>query len=265
MRCTENRTVKMIIKKTHILAIFITALLFGNSSYSQVNTEAMRRTTGEDGFAADGTLGLSLARGNTDFLKFDVGFRADYYKKPCHVFIVTNFNRGEQSDTLYQNQAFVHLRFVRQFGSRIALEVFTQKEFDDFIRLKDRNLIGGGLRINILQKGRKMILHQGIGMMWENEVYDDPAEREKNLLRSTNYLSAKYHVDDRVTLSFTGYYQVDVKSCPDYRVLIGIQFLFQLSKNFSFRAKLNYRYDNTPPSGLKPYDIELTNGIALTF
>jgi putative salt-induced outer membrane protein YdiY len=255
----------MSIKKIHILAIFITALLFVNSSYSQVNTEAMRRTTGEEGFTSDGSLGLSLARGNSNFLKFDASFRMDYYKKPWHIFIVTNFNRGEQSDTLYQNQGFVHLRFVRQFGSRIALEVFTQKEFDEFIRLKDRNLIGGGLRINILQKSRKMVLHQGIGLMRENEVYDDPAEREKNLLRSTNYLSAKYHVDDRVILSFTGYYQINVKSCPDYRFLIGTQFLFQLSKNFSFRVKLNYRYDNDPPSGIKKYDIELTNGIALTF
>ena len=252
-------------KKVHIFSILIPTLLFGNLSYAQIDTESMRRIAGKEGLTAEANLGLSLAKGNTDFLKFDANFRMDYYKNPWHIFVVTNFNRGEQSDTLYQNQGFVHLRFVRQFGSRIALEVFTQKEFDEFIRLKDRNLIGGGLRINILQNGRKMILHQGIGLMRENEVYDDPAEGEKNLLRSTNYLSAKYHVDDRVTLSFTGYYQVDVKSYLDYRVLIGTQFLFQLSKNFSFRIKLNYRYDNHPPSDIKQYDIELTNGIALTF
>lgn len=251
--------------KIHTFAILVTTLLLDNLSYSQVDTEAMRRTAGKEGITADASLGLSLARGNTDFLKFDAGFRVDYLKKPYHVFIVSNFNRGEQSDTLYQNRAFVHLRLVRQFGTRIAVEFFTQKEFNDFIRLKDRYLIGGGLRINILQKAQKLILHQGMGMMWENEDFNDPVEGEKNLLRSTNYLSARYLVDDRVTLSFTGYYQVDVKSCNDYRVLMGTQLLFQLRKNFSFRVKLNYRYDNDPPSNIKPYDIELTNGILLTF
>jgi hypothetical protein len=159
---------------------------------------------------------------------------------------------------------------VYALDSTCKLETFGQKEFNDFIRLKDRNLIGGGVRISLLNRvpdeDEALSLHIGIGGMFENEVENnDSGEIRTNLVRSTNYLSFRWKIKRDLAFGAIGYYQVALAEAADFRVLGDASLQFGITEALSFTAGLHLRYDNEPPPDVERHDLELKNGIVVTF
>ena len=59
---------------------------------------------------------------------------------------------------------------MKNIFSHISFELFTQKEFNDFINLDDRTIFGTGLRFMKKPK-QQMIYYAGSGIMYEKESY----------------------------------------------------------------------------------------------
>jgi len=66
-------------------------------------------------------------------------------------------------------------------------------------------------------------------------------------------------------LGFTGYYQFDVERFSDYRLLAEARLQFKITENFAFNTSMNFRYDSEPPIAIKKHDLELSNGISISF
>ncbi len=248
-------------KKLSIISLF---LILSSDAFAQINTESMRRTRGEKGFGVEVSFGLNYASGNTDFLTINPGLRLELQTDTYHLFFISSFTRGEANRELFQKKAFGHLRFVHYFSDNFALEAFAQKEFNDFIALDARNLAGGGMRLKFLQT-KTFEWFLGVAAMVENEHSTDPLDGEKTLLRSTNYLSSTWKLDDHVDWSLASYYQVDVNSTSDYRILLQSSLDFALTKVFSLRTSFNLRYDNEPVTGVEKQDVAITNGVKFSF
>ena len=124
--------------------------------------------------------------------------------------MISNLKRGEQKNDKFINKGFIHLRSVRTLSNIISVEIFGQLEYDDFIKLKKRQLAGVGLRILSLQKPDLVAIHVGVGVMKEIEAYTVSSESNKDLFRSTNYLTTNFVLNNTVNLFATGYYQVNV-------------------------------------------------------
>ena len=246
------------------LLIICLLLILSSGAFAQINTESMRRTRGEKGFGVELSFGLNYASGNSDYLTLNPGLRLELQGDTYHAFFISSFTRGEASHKLYQKNAFGHLRFVHYFTDNFALEAFAQKEFNDFIALDDRNLVGGGMRLKFLQT-KTFEWFLGVAAMVENEHSTDPFDGEKTLLRSTNYLASTWKLDDRVDFSLAGYYQVDVNSTSDYRILLQSSLDFALTKVFSVRTSFNLRYDNEPVASVEKQDVAITNGVIFSF
>jgi len=184
---------------------------------------------------------------------------------------VIQYQRGNEDQEDFINKAFLHLRLIRRFDRRISGEFFGQKEFNDFILLKDRILIGGGIRVDLLSndsgpgEDRPVRLFLGSGAMWENEEIDTDPVTETRFFRSTNYVSLAWRADERVTLNTVAYYQVRFRDIEDYRILLESGFGFDLTESFAFQAGLNLRFDSDPPDGVKRHDIDFRNGLRLSF
>ncbi len=258
------------------VAVLLGALLLPLSA--QVNTEAMRKGDLAPGLHTSLNLDLGVVGGNSQLLNAKGLLRFDYLSAGAHTVLVGNRQQGRavRADKIIINKGFVHLRHTRRLGDRLYLEGFLQNEFNDFIRLKNRNLAGGGARIRWLDtvadtgatSGRSIAT--GLGFMWEQERITKPqvpADVRKDLLRSTNYLVIGWRLDDRLLLQTITYFQFDVSRPVDFRVLFDGSLSFTITDKLAVAIKLSSRYDSEPPAGLglAKLDFELTSGLAYSF
>jgi hypothetical protein len=249
----------------NIFYIFLFTFIFYTNLNAQVNTEALRKSELKAGFTSTNSFNIQLTKGNSDYVIYKGQIRFDYIKGKYHSFIISNIKHGEKENKKFINKGFIHLRCVRSFNKTVAAEIFGQIEYDDFIKLKSRKLGGTGLRILGLQKPGLITVHFGVGAMKEVETYTLSTEGEKDLLRSTNYLSANISINKIVDFYANGYYQFDVQSTSDYRILFDGGLSIKLFKNLIFTTNVAYRFDNEPLPGIKTYDVNLLNGISLRF
>ena len=247
-----------------IILIFIT-LLCSNLLPAQVNIESVRKTELKEGLNGSVAINLKYATGNTEYIIFNPELRFDYFKKSYHMFILGSINRGEESKKIFIDEGFLHWRYILLYNTFIAPEFFTQIEYNDFIKLKNRNLAGTGIRFLSKEIEKKFNLYTGIGIMYEYEYYKDPEEGKKRLFRSTNYISVKWIIDERLLFNLIGYYQPSLKRISDFRVLVANSVIVSLSKLFSIKISVDYRFDNKPPSAIKKYDLGISNGLFLSF
>jgi hypothetical protein len=260
------------------LAIFA----LGSLLWGQVNTEAMRKGDLSPGLHTGLDLDFSLLAGNSDLIRLGAVIRFDYLAGTSHSFLVSNFQQGSLIEKHFVNKGFVHLRRTQFLRGHLSVEGFLQREYNEFIRLEERSLAGGGLRIRWLEartdeKKQGIKLYTGLGFMWERERIrnaKDPTDALKDLLRSTNYVTLGWTPDDRLLLQFTSYIQPDIGHLNDLRVLLDGRLAFSLTGKLSVAIKLNSRYDNDPPivlekdgseKHLRKYDMELTSGLAYIF
>ena len=253
-------------------AIVSVLLLFSAGQLSaQVNTEAMRKAELEPGLHTQINLDLSLIAGNSSLTTVSSSFRLDYLQPLSHSFLVGSLQHGSGSKERIINKGFIHLRRTRKIIGHLSGEGFIQQEFNEFIRLKNRNLVGGGVRVQWLRKQESenkttvFGLYSGHGVMWEREQIDIPADPVSNFVRSTNYLLLGWQPDKRVLFQATTYFQPRVADFNDFRVLFDGSMIVTVTGKFSVAVKVFSRYDNDPPVGVKSYDIELTNGLIYAF
>ncbi len=255
------------------IGLTLAALLLPSLLVAQVNTEALRKETLAPGLHT--TLGADLGciAGNSSLLQLKSNLRFDYLTGGNHFFLVTQYQQGRKDEQLFINKGFAHLRGVRTLRPRLLVEGFLQREFNEFINLEDRRLAGGGLRIRWRQrqdlsgKPPPLQINTGIGLMWEREQIDTTGQESSDkpvtdIIRSTNYLVVRWQLDERLTLFSTTYYQVDPSRLSDYRILWEGRLGFTVTKRLSLTINLDLRYDSEPPEGIKPYDLEVTNGVS---
>ena len=247
-------------------------LVLAMSAKAQVNIETLRRLDSKPGWYNDITLSLTYQSGNTDLLRFKSSLRSDYWFDKYHTFGIATLQQGEQGGKLYTDKGFVHLRGARSVSEHLGVEMFLQKQFNESILLRDRNLAGGGLRISALKqrtdtKNTGLNLYLGIGGMWENETINDKqhGEIETSIIRSTNYISAAWRIDNRFSVVITGYYQPYIQRFSDFRVISESRFDFHVTKTVSVNTRLNIRYDSEPPTGVEAHDLEIVNGLSYKF
>ncbi|MCP4155231.1 MAG: DUF481 domain-containing protein [bacterium] len=257
--------------KIYCIIIIVLLLLPGTLLKGQVNTENFRKDDDKDAIEVKCGLSLALYKGNTDIFRLSSNLNINYTKGKNYAFLVGNITYGEKSKSSYINKGFSHQRFIRKLSKRFMVEVLAQQEFNEFIKLKSRFLIGGGLRTLLFKSEKEnsgIAISIGTGLMWETEKYnksgDTVIKEDSSLFKSTNYLSLNCRLNKAVTLRDVTYIQVNIGGESSTRITSDLNFEVKLSKKLSYTAKCKYRYDSTPPIGIKDYDIQITNGLAFT-
>ncbi len=271
------------------LAALALVAAFAAPAAPQVNTEKMRVGANEPGWGGTFDLNASLQQGNTEREILGGGVRLQYAwprleadtaaeaepdgdetQGPANViFLVSNYSFSRANDNRYVNNAQGHLRFIRQHSPRISFEVFGQYQFNEFIRLEDRFLAGGGGRFALVQAERTEVF-AGIGYMLEQETLDLPAALPAGTSsehhRSTNYLTVRFNSEDeRLRLVQTLYAQPRFDRLQDFRLLSETSFEIQLFRQLALAISLNVAHDSEPPTGIKKTDVVLSNSLRYSF
>ncbi|MFN3386856.1 MAG: DUF481 domain-containing protein [Candidatus Thermochlorobacter sp.] len=243
-------------------------LLIATTAYAQVNTESLLRNT-RGGFSARLGSGFSLNAGNSEFFRWQADARLDYQTDLLYAFAVGNIERGTANEQVFLNCGFAHLRLMLNVDTLFHPEVFAQREFNEFILLKERTLAGAGARLGLLHLSpndsvMSLRLTLGIGAMWENEKFTGE-NLETKLLRSTNYLAVLWRITKSTSLQIIGYFQVDITRLSDYRILIDGSLHVGITDALALSLTLNYRYDNEPVPTVRPFDVDLRNTVTFSF
>ncbi len=265
----------MKITNIHILKYVVglaCLLFFVLNAKAQVNIETLRRLDSKPGWYNDISLSLTYQSGNTDLLRFKSSLRSDYWFDKYHTFGIATLQQGEQGGKLYTDKGFIHLRGARSVTDHLGTEIFLQKQFNESILLRDRNLAGGGARISVLKqrtntKNTGMNLYFGVGAMWENETINDKqhGEVKTSIIRSTNYISATWQIDKRFSVVITAYCQPYVQRLSDFRILSESHLEFHVTRTVSVNTRLNIRYDSESPTSVEAHDLEIVNGLSYKF
>lgn len=273
------------------LATLALATTLGAPAAAQVNTEKLRVGANEAGWGGTFDVNASLQQGNTEREILGAGVRLQYaWPRPetdgdgdskagsgndvaAHpanvIFLVSNYSFTRLNDNRYINNAQGHLRFIRQHGPRTSFEVFGQYQFNEFIRLEDRFLFGGGGRFALVRAERTEVF-VGTGYMLEREDLDLPVAlpdaRSSEHHRATNYLTVRYNSEDeRLRLVQTLYAQPRLDRPEDIRLLSETSFEIQLVRRLALAINLNVAHDSKPPTGIKKTDVVLSNSLRYSF
>ena len=250
------------------LLFLLCIVVLAEGQINVFNAETMKQIKQQSGFY--NSIGLSFSRhtGNVDLLTTRMRIRADYLTTEYHTFLIGNLQYRKKDANTFDSRGTIHIRGIRKFNSLLMIEGFLQKQYSESILLKDRNLAGGGFRFSPLRSNEKwqIDLYVGIGAMWENELIDNKklGEIETSILRSTNYATLIWRIDDRFSTATTGYFQMRPNNTNDFRLLVESGFGVRLSKRISLNVELNFRFDNAPPSEIEKHDLEIANSLMLS-
>ncbi len=166
------------------------------------------------------------------------------------------------------SRSFAHARYNYQLTSRLWWEAFGQVQNDLFQRLRVRNLWGSGARY-ALYEGEAFHTFVGLAYMLEYELIDPPNDSydpiDSTAQRLSSYVSLSYAYKKIMNAGLTGYVQPRVDRPSDARVLVEGATSFTITPTLASKVSLTMRYDSEPPTGVRPYDLEIKNALTLTF
>ena len=241
------------------------ALLVPAAGAQVVNTEKLRLSDDVDGVSLDLGSSFAYATGNTEYLQLGVGGRVDYRRERDAAFVVGNLAFQRADDRTFLNEAFAHARYNRVLVPRLVAEMFVQTQRNEAQLLERRYLAGAGLRAEIV-RGPVAGVALGLTPMLEIERLD-PVANESTVAkgRLSSYLTTRLKLGRVVTFSNTVYVQPSMSGFADLRVFDEAQLDLAVTRYVRVRTRLNVRHDSRPPADLEPTDLQLQNGIAVTF
>lgn len=253
------------LRLTPVLLVMLLVPAWTLPAPAQVNTERFRTADGEDGVSGSVELLFSNQTGNTDLLTGGAAVQASWRGAPWMVMLVLDGTVGTRRDETIASQGFAHLRLNRDLTRWLTWEVFVQHGYDRFALLDARTLAGTGPRFTLYRATRSSAF-LGLAYMRERERLDVPPSGEFNLYhRFSSYLSLKWHMNDRLALTNTVYYQPRFAQTDDFRLLEMLGLKVGLAGRLSLKIDLTVRHDNDPPTGVKATDTSLSNRLAWDF
>ena len=190
--------------------VVLTLLFSMQILVSQVDTESLRKIDMKVGLNQNLLTNIGLKEGNTEYFALSLSYRADYVTDKNHIYGVGNLSYQDNRNGVFQRAGFIHLRYLDKWDKYFSNEAYVQKQFDYFQRLKDRNLIGGGVRFSFdIKDSTKRIFHifLGSGLMYENELLNIKKKFSTNLIRSSSYFNVSWIPNNNFNFSSVLYYQ----------------------------------------------------------
>jgi hypothetical protein len=173
---------------------------------------------------------------------------------------------AEQGGERFVSNAFVHGRWTAMWLDRIGSELFGQVEYDQFVRLQRRLLVGAGPRF-VVYDGELVEVALGTAYMLEYERLDIPAtdsHPQRTLYhRNSTYNTVRVALTDLLTLVNTIYVQPRIVRPADTRVLEELELAVSVAENLTLSTTARLRFDSDPPAQIEKVDLELKNGIEL--
>lgn len=241
------------------IIIFILLVTFVNLSYSQlVNIEKRRQRANDTIIGAVG-LSASFLKNTKEVKKLSSSLALEWNKGKSTFLLYADlaYSNVDGSDIL--NSGYQHFRYNYTLTKpkNLTLESFFQNQYNLIKLLSNRNIVGGGPRFRIHDKG-KFYLYFSPLLMYEREVLSDGIGTVTNLFKGDFYISTGVELNDVFSINHVTYYQPDMSQFEDFRLFSETSFGFKAFKRLIFSFNYQFSYDSRPPTdytGDEPLEI----------
>ncbi len=257
----------------YLVPLFILVLI-GRTLHAQVNTERFHQDYDKKGFLFTNALGFDFETGNTRKLDISNEFRGYYNGEKTDYLSAVDYDLETRTGVKKTHKGFLHFRSMHQLDTRsvFQLEEYTQLQFDEFILLKRRFLLGAGIRFNPVKKTdtsdtikTSLKIFLGTGLFFETERYSTMPASTFHLIRWSSYVSLVWAIKKGVNLNLVNYIQPAISDFNNYRYYLTLSLSTLITKKLYYDFSVNYHHRNQPVGGTKPTDLELTNALRFRF
>ncbi|MDH4943770.1 DUF481 domain-containing protein [Sulfurimonas sp. C5] len=210
---------------------------------------------------------IENARGNTDKDEYKGGLKVQYDNNSSYViWAEASVNYAEVEGIKNTNKSYGHLRYIHTFYEKqdVNYELFAQVQTNEFTKIKNRSLAGGGYRFYLVHESMGK-LFAGIGGFYEYIQYTTNIDPHENNLRTNFYLSYTNQLGDDSTISYVGYYQPKFGDLNDYIITNILELQVHIYKKFFISLKVNYDYDSKPAVSVEKRDFTQTTSLIFKF
>lgn len=178
--------------------------------------------------------------------------------------LLINSDRSIADDNDMNNANLLHLRFSHKILPNIKVESFYQIQSNKLLDLKNRQLLGAGLRFKFLASGR-CNLYLGSLYMFELEStleHTIPIAYH----RLSNYFSVSIKsIKSNIEFTNIVYYQPLLQKFSDFRLSDQMSLLIPISNRIVFTSNIMCYLDKRPPSDVAPYTYQISHGFRYNF
>ena len=208
---------------------------------------------------------LNTKRGNTDSDNYTAGMKLSYDNNQSYLMWGEfNFSYGEVSGVKNTNSTFTHLRYIHKLEQNLDWEAFVQSQSNEFTKVDERFLTGGGLRIH-LDKERYGNLYFGLGGFYEYLSYTTTVDPKENNIRGNFYLAYKKEFAKNSQLSYVAYYQPKVGDINDYIISNALELKILIYEKLYISFLISYNKDAKPAQGVKKVDFSQATSFIYKF
>ncbi|WP_373057493.1 DUF481 domain-containing protein [Zunongwangia sp. H14] len=252
---------------TRILLSFLALTLFPGFMYAQlVNIESKRMQTDSIKFALNADISYDYTNNDGNQVnEIDAALTTQIKSKDLKkaYLLLGNYQLIDSDGKSLQKSWFLHGRFNYKLSNLLRFESFLQGQYNQLLVVKQRNLVGLGLRIKWMDR-EYFNAYAGNSYMYEVE-YSDKAQSTEYNHRNSTYISLSYFFkSQRFSIANTFYYQPLYENFADYRLLEQFRFDIPLSKWFKVFALYNYYYDSKTPLQTMEYTSNLNIGVGIS-
>lgn len=254
--------------------LFLIVVFLPQFAFAQINTERYRKDYDRMGLMYSNSFGFNFATGNSNYLELGNRFRIDYNDTMQDYFAIADYNYRISNGSKSSNKGFVHLRTIRDLEERkfIMIEGFTQVQFDEFLMLRYRMLLGGGFRFDPIAladsnkfKISNLKVFVGSGVFYEFEQYSTSPQVSSSLIRWSNYLSLVWSLSQKVDLNMMHYFQPAPEDFSNYRYALNLALNTKITDKLYYELRLEYLYRSVAYGSTKSGDIDVKNTLRFTF
>lgn len=229
---------------------FLSVLLFINfffNSYAQIiNIEEKRYKDAEEGLQGNIDLNFKFTQNTNSIWQVSNNISLLYRRKKLTHLFLNNITlvRSNQSDLV--NYGYAHYRIVHELSREqfINWESYGQIQYNSVQKIKQRILVGTGLRFKIVNTD-SLQFNFGWSLMYEYEETTIP--EYSSLIRNSNYLSLNWKISKLWEFKTITYYQPSIGDFSDFRISNESTISHKLTKSFSIVGSVNILYDSQPP------------------
>lgn len=263
----------------HVLRIAL-LLCWCHSALAQILNVEKSRLKGDSANYFVGNIGLTFNANNQSVNELgnavsfvgitatsDVGYISTHHS----YLLVGSFIYNASSNQTINSAGFGHFRINFARDAPLSYETFTQLQYDQGRGMRNRWIIGGGIRYQ-LYGAVQSSLYIGIGAMHEEENWQRPFDTEQivniGIWKSTHYLSQKVELSENAAFNTIVYYQTGYDFQQDFfrhRVSADIGVIVKVFRRLSLNASLSGTYENRPIVPINRFVYSVTNGLLLSF
>jgi hypothetical protein len=229
---------------------FVLFCLFALSSYASIaqliNIEEKRLNSKEQGWKGNIDFNAKYTQNTKSIWQLSNRVSIQYRQgKSTHLFLNDiSLVRSNNSDLI--NYGYAHYRYSQALDtvSFIKWESYAQIQYNSVQKIRQRSLLGTGLRFKIINTD-SVYLSYGFSFMYEYEETTTP--EYSNLIRNSNYLSFDWKISPIWEFKTITYYQPFVGDFSDFRLSNESNISHKLNAHISLVLNINILYDSNPP------------------